>query len=452
MYRLYQNAVVCYVYLKDFDSRLANLETDLSGCRWFTRGWCLQELIAPQAMEFLDAHWSCIGSKKSLSRLISEITRIDQEVLADGSLIGSIPVARRMSWAAKRQTTREEDMAYCLLGIFDVNMTMLYGEGAKAFIRLQMEIIKDINDLSIFAFPQKDTGLGSGVSRGPAHPYRAVFATSPGDFIGCGDLTFARIDGRWNSSFSLTNKVLYFQAAELKVDSLKGLYSVPLDCESANSDRPRMHLRKVGPGLYARVDNNDLDGFQGQDIRIEEDLHIIKQITPSIQYQLEDADINAIHVRSRTDSLSKALQVFQRAPASARWDVSRMMFLTRGEKPFRGYWKLFPSLATKIGPNSPPGHIYVVCGLDYPQHSPTPRAWLRLLSLEEWRDLEKRFGIISNQDDVSPFRDSNHTSGQITLGSSSTGLILITAALNPQLNEGKPSFELIIDLEKTPNN
>ncbi len=96
----------------------------------------MQELIAPQNVEFFDAHWHHISFKADLKSLISKITRIDEQVLIDYSLISSIPVARKMSWAAERKTTREEDIAYCLLGLFDVNIPLLYDEVPKAFIRL----------------------------------------------------------------------------------------------------------------------------------------------------------------------------------------------------------------------------------------------------------------------------------------------------------------------------
>lgn len=87
---------------------------------------------------------------------ISKITGIDKSVLVDDSLIdnklGGNTVARRMSWASGRETTRIEDQAYCLMGIFGVNMPLLYGEGGAAFLRLQQEIIKSSSDHSIFAW------------------------------------------------------------------------------------------------------------------------------------------------------------------------------------------------------------------------------------------------------------------------------------------------------------
>jgi hypothetical protein len=145
MFRWYSNAAVCYAYLSD-----VHLVTkDISSSRWFTRGWTLQELIGPRDVKFFTSNWELIGTKESLCESIAGITGIDAETLLDPSTLSSASVARKMSWAAERQTTRNEDVAYCLMGIFDVSMPLLYGEGEKAFIRLQEEIIKENDDHSL---------------------------------------------------------------------------------------------------------------------------------------------------------------------------------------------------------------------------------------------------------------------------------------------------------------
>jgi hypothetical protein len=96
--------------------------------RWFTRGWTLQELIAPTSVEFFSEDRKLLGDKKSLERHICEITRIPSKALR-GSPLAEFSVTERMSWAETRQTTREEDIAYSLLGIFDVHMPLIYGKG-----------------------------------------------------------------------------------------------------------------------------------------------------------------------------------------------------------------------------------------------------------------------------------------------------------------------------------
>jgi len=162
MYPWYETATICYAYLEDVEDagqRTTPLEDSLKKARWFTRGWTLQELIAPASVVFFSAGWEAIGTKNSLREIISSITGVDISVLLKPQLLPTMSVARRMSWAANRETTRTEDIAYCLMGIFDVNMPLLYGEGNKAFIRLQEEIIKDSEDQSLFAwqYPRSST-------------------------------------------------------------------------------------------------------------------------------------------------------------------------------------------------------------------------------------------------------------------------------------------------------
>ncbi|KAE8442492.1 hypothetical protein EG329_003273 [Mollisiaceae sp. DMI_Dod_QoI] len=137
MFHWYRRADVCFVYLSNLSPN-SNIDNCLPHCRWFTRGWCLQELIAPRVVKFFNNCWQHIGDKSStrLEQLISHITKIDGAVLSDASLLPTLSVAQKMSWASRRVTTRPEDIAYCLLGIFEINMLMLYGEGEKAFLRL----------------------------------------------------------------------------------------------------------------------------------------------------------------------------------------------------------------------------------------------------------------------------------------------------------------------------
>ncbi|KAI6106448.1 heterokaryon incompatibility protein-domain-containing protein, partial [Pisolithus croceorrhizus] len=159
MYRWYQNAEVCYAYLNDSDERTFPTEQDNNKFpksngwpEWFMRGWTLQELIAPKQVEFFNKDWVPIGNKRHLAPILKDITGIPHEVLTGGMAGKHLSVAHIMSWAAKRKTTREEDRAYSLMGLFGVHMPMLYGEGKKAFQRLQLEIIREYSDQSIFAW------------------------------------------------------------------------------------------------------------------------------------------------------------------------------------------------------------------------------------------------------------------------------------------------------------
>ncbi|RFU74652.1 het domain-containing [Trichoderma arundinaceum] len=148
MYSWYRRSSICYAYLIDADHCFS---PEFRGSRWFTRGWTLQELIAPSEVVFYSRRWRLLGRKSLLKGVISEITGIDISVLA-GADPSLITVARKMSWASRRTTTRVEDTAYCLMGLFSVSMPLIYGEGKNAFFRLQEEIIKSVDDQSIFAW------------------------------------------------------------------------------------------------------------------------------------------------------------------------------------------------------------------------------------------------------------------------------------------------------------
>lgn len=174
MFMWYKKAQICYAYLDDV-SRCDTLMEEFSNSQWFRRGWTLQELIAPSNVIFFSRDWEEIGSKSSFAPSIEFITGIDRGVLLT-NYQEEISVAKRMSWATGRQTTRVEDRAYSLLGLFGVYMPTIYGEGENAFIRLQIEIMKSSNDQSIFAWKshQGDTC--------------GLLASSPDDFAESGDV------------------------------------------------------------------------------------------------------------------------------------------------------------------------------------------------------------------------------------------------------------------------
>jgi hypothetical protein len=152
MFEWYRNSAICYAHLVDVGDVCEDFDVQFTGSRRFTRGWTLQELLAPDQIIFFNKHWRECGDKKQLWSLISSATGIDNDILKYRSSFAERSVARRMSWASRRMTTRKEDMAYSLLGIFGVNMAILYGEGDRAFIRLQEEITRISNDHSIFAW------------------------------------------------------------------------------------------------------------------------------------------------------------------------------------------------------------------------------------------------------------------------------------------------------------
>ncbi|KAK1833048.1 heterokaryon incompatibility protein-domain-containing protein [Podospora conica] len=172
MFKWYQQAAVCFAFLEDWEPD----QQTFDHCRWWTRGWTLQELVAPRQTVFFDRTWSMRGDLDSLHNEISDVSRIKKEVLTKLRPLSTVPVAVRMSWASRRETSREEDVAYCLMGIFDINMPMLYGEGPKAFLRLQEEIIKTTPDQTLFAWVAAENDT---------QQYTGILASSPGEFSHC---------------------------------------------------------------------------------------------------------------------------------------------------------------------------------------------------------------------------------------------------------------------------
>jgi Heterokaryon incompatibility protein (HET) len=151
MFRWYRSAAKCYVYLSDVSTMkrkasdrlpIYTWESAFRSSRWFTRGWTLQELLAPDLVEFFSCERVRLGDKRTLERQISEITGIPITALR-GTPLFQFNVDHRLLWARNRQTTHEEDKAYSLFGIFNIHMPLLYGEGAeRAFMRLRIEIDK----------------------------------------------------------------------------------------------------------------------------------------------------------------------------------------------------------------------------------------------------------------------------------------------------------------------
>lgn len=147
MYEWYRKAEKCYVYLDDVSSRRSNgkdetpkaWQQSFRESKWFTRGWTLQELLAPRVAEFYSQEGGFLGTKITLAEQIHEITTIPLAALY-GAPLGQSSIAERMRWTEKRNTTKTEDKAYCLLGIFDVFIPLIYGEGNNAWRRLQKEI------------------------------------------------------------------------------------------------------------------------------------------------------------------------------------------------------------------------------------------------------------------------------------------------------------------------
>ncbi|KAH7070394.1 heterokaryon incompatibility protein-domain-containing protein [Paraphoma chrysanthemicola] len=259
MYLWYERAIQCYVFLSDLGVD-TELKSALPRCRWFTRGWTLQELIANRTVTFFDSKWNHRGTKLDLARHLAEITLIDEDVMKGNANLSDFCVATKMSWAAKRSTTRIEDRAYCLLGLFEVNMPLLYGEGEKAFQRLQEEIIRSTPDFSIFAWTKPACSRPDYIQR--HRIYCGILATSPSDFsrrpyAGRGTLKQEDFNAY---EFALSNFGLRTRAHIESHQTDWGGYSYVLPLQnltrrhSANGLTLGVRLRKCGPDIFVRED------------------------------------------------------------------------------------------------------------------------------------------------------------------------------------------------------
>jgi hypothetical protein len=205
MFNWYRHAALCGACLSDVNSAEdpAIEDSPFTRSRWWTRGWTLQEFLAPSIVVFLASDWKEIGTRTTLEMVASRIIGISPFVMHNLKW-RRCSAAQKMSWACRRTTTRVEDIAYCLMGLFDVDMPLLYGEGQKAFVRLQLEIWRQTADVSLLAwsmFPvdEKQTEL---------------FAISPRRFsYAAAVIAFDYLEGaRYESRFEIVNEAVRIRA------------------------------------------------------------------------------------------------------------------------------------------------------------------------------------------------------------------------------------------------
>ncbi|PPQ79431.1 hypothetical protein CVT25_002701 [Psilocybe cyanescens] len=248
MYKWYQEAEVCYAYLVDVSASQNAFDADsqFRKCRWFKRGWTLQELIAPLTVVFYDKDWVEIGTKSSLRAVITQVTNISKQVLLVNHS-GEISIATRMSWVSNRVTTRIEDMAYCLLGLFGINMPILYGEGEGAFTRLQREIIATSDDHTIFAWVGGQGGAGAA----------GLLAKSPSAFAQSSHLAHIKVDKN-RSPYNITNVGLSIELPLKSVGPLTNQYKALLNCTNDSATMYGIYLNKDKEGQYVRTRTTEL--------------------------------------------------------------------------------------------------------------------------------------------------------------------------------------------------
>ncbi|KAJ4416244.1 hypothetical protein N0V82_006848 [Gnomoniopsis sp. IMI 355080] len=288
MYRWYEDSVVCYVFLEDilaplnYDEKILedwHFDNDslrenqfhkmLSQSRWVTRGWTLQEVIAPHQVHFHSGDWALIGKKSNrvFQRALSNVTGIDLGILSGQTTMAEISVANRMKWASRRQTTRSEDAAYCLMGIFAVNMPLLYGEGGqRSFIRLQEEILKATDDQSIFAWKLPAESNDDKTMFGLLANSPILFGNAPSTRT-----LSTEFQSATSVPWTMTNKGLQVQLYIQPVgDSSEEEYRAILDCcleENENETMgaqlqgrsPSVRLRRLVGDQYTRIKARDCE-------------------------------------------------------------------------------------------------------------------------------------------------------------------------------------------------
>lgn len=320
MFKWYRNAAICYAYLSDVP------QVGLEHSRWFSRGWTLQEMIAPREIRFYDANWVALGTKFDLLQELCDISGVDTTALRGGNL-RFFSVARKMSWASRRQTTREEDIAYCLLGIFDISMPLLYGEGSKAFIRLQEQIIKEYDDESLFAWRSASPGHTSGILA----PSPEVFSTSA-NIVPC--LTPAAMQSM-SGPITITSRGIRMEVPVERLEEGTVVYLVRLNCKAISLDREsgfrvgiivrplaKIEGYPVSASMYGRARPDVLHMFTPNPRLALQTIFLLKE--NHLLFDLIESDVFLIRTMPRwPDDLGYRLH---RIEPLAAWDKDHAVF------------------------------------------------------------------------------------------------------------------------------
>lgn len=327
MYKWYRASSSCLVYLEaTMPVTRGQLEDDyfqtmLRASRWVTRGWTLQELIAPSQVVFYDQDWNFITSKSMDSDAISSITGIPEYILTTGDL-SQASVAQKMSWAADRKTTRIEDQAYSLMGIFAVHMAMLYGEGDKAFRRLQEEIMKTSSDDSIFAWRAPDGSMSS---------LRGLLANSPLEFRRSGLVLQPKYNRNTYTTLNLGLRIETHRALipmeRMKFHSNREpLYFLVLDAGFGSGNNIVLLLREFEFMRYARIQTNQY--WNRNNIpRMDNPTTLFIEHIPEVPRTLKSRFMHCFHLKqssSEENPLSFAIESVQ---PRTLWDMQRRELL-----------------------------------------------------------------------------------------------------------------------------
>ena len=267
MYRWYWEAALCYAYLSDVSY---SPRSRIRSSKWFTRGWTLQELLAPAVVEFYAEDWNFLGTKLGLVDDIQGATGIGERYLVNRNAVQSASIGQKFSWVGYRKTTRPEDLAYSLLGLLRINMPLLYGEGRKAFHRLQLELLSTSHDHTIFLW--EPPGYNPYDTR-ERHQYQDVIygmlAPSPEWFR---MIKFSEIENRPSrtdmslSTHEMTNMGLRFKLP-CTPKNQKGVVYAILNCCSPDNQWLAVPLLKRTSGRYKRLINWSIAKCSAKEVR-----------------------------------------------------------------------------------------------------------------------------------------------------------------------------------------
>jgi hypothetical protein len=394
MYQWYADAQVCITYLGDVESLDDVKSASEAECRWFSRGWTLQELVAPSRLRFYNKNWLYLGSRNGveseragaenddLSYRISEITGINQSLLRmhDSTQIkrelASIPASQKMFWASARKTTKPEDTAYSLIGIFDLgHMHLKPGEGASAFIRLQEEIIRQTSDPTLFAWTatepcnfSPDSCLALAGIQESTNPFKyndtlhGIFACHPIEFKGAGRIRPSQ-HLMYSENIALTSRGVKFNAP-LWGESPDSVFIMAIDCytehQSGTRDYWGIQLRWVGSNVYARTNISRLEPISTRSALPSEDEVFLLRKLYQVPSCLRALHRNAIRLPTQLDDSGFSLEIVSPRTLCLRSGDSHQLFMTTG-------CRLPLGCARYEHKDYPSRPVLLVFGLDYSQ-------------------------------------------------------------------------------------
>lgn len=372
MFSWYARAEMCFAYLEDYC--VINDIGSLSSSRWFNRGWTLQELIAPPQVQFFDCSWNMIGTKHSLSEELSSITGIKKNSLLASTHgytflvqhLSRLPLARRMAWAGKRETTRVEDLAYCLLGIFGVNLPLLYGEGRHAFIRLQEEILKSSNDMSLFAWRTEN------LNDYPSY-YCGILASHPKYFQNSSAICLTN-DAVFAPDFILTNKGIKIET-QMRYSEEHDLHVLDINCHNGpdhDLDRGKTDLgillKHRGASVFVRASPYRLVDTHGV-LTNQKHFFLSTTFRHSIDTPIHKVQCSAFLFPEVEGPLRKVVRICP----EAFWDSGQRTFLTAGLQNFVAFAEISVKSAVTLKVKS----FFTIFGFGYGFAH-----WVRLVSAD----------------------------------------------------------------------